>query len=110
MARRGGRIVRRPDDPAFGLQDREDFAAPIDVVAHRDAVDAGGQQFVVDFRRQARAAGGVLGIGHHQIEVLLARSPRMACVQMCRPGLPTMSPMKRIRMGGIRDWGLGIRN
>ena len=70
-ARGGGRIVRRPDDPALGLQDREDLAPAIDVVAHRDAVDAGGDQFVVDFRRQARAAGGVLGVGHDQVEVLL---------------------------------------
>ena len=34
----------------LGLQDREDLAAAIDVVAQRDAVDAGGDQLVVDRR------------------------------------------------------------
>ncbi len=68
------------------------------MIAQGDAVDAGGQQFVVDFGRQSRAAGGVLGVGHHQIEASSARSPRMACVQMCRPGFPTMSPIRRMRM------------
>ena len=52
------------------LQDREDLAAAVDVIAQRDAVDAGGDQFVVDLRREARAAGGVLGVGHDQIELL----------------------------------------
>ena len=45
------------------------------MVAHRDAVDAGGDQLVVDFRRQARPAGDVLGVGHHQIEVLFGAQP-----------------------------------
>ena len=45
------------------------------MIAQGDAIDAGGQQFVVDFRRQARAAGGVLGVGHHQIEAFLGPQP-----------------------------------
>ena len=43
-ARRLGRIVGRPDDPPLVLQDREDLAPLVDVIAQGDAVDAGGQQ------------------------------------------------------------------
>ena len=53
---------------SFALQDASDLAAAIDVVAQRDAIDAGGDQLVIVRRRDARAAGGVLAIGHDQVE------------------------------------------
>ena len=39
------------------------------MIAERDAIDAGAQQFAIDGRRNARAAGGVLAIGDNQIEL-----------------------------------------
>ena len=45
-----------------------DLAPLVDVIAQGDAVDAGGQQVAVDGRRQPRAAGGVLGVGHDQVD------------------------------------------
>ena len=45
-------VVGRFDDPGLGLQNRVDFSAPVDVVAHRNAVDPGGDQLAVDGRRE----------------------------------------------------------
>ena len=104
----GGRIVGRPDDPPLGLQDREDLAPPVDVVAHRDAVDAGGDQLVVDVRRQSRAAGGVLGVGHHQVEVLLGAQPAHGLRADVPAGLA--HDVADEEDSHERDWGLGIRD
>ena len=100
-ARGLGRIVGRTDDALLALQDGDDLAPLVDVIAQRDAVDAGGQQLAVDRRRQPGTARGVLGVGHDQIDRLLLPQSRRACVQICRPGLPTMSPIKSRRMGKV---------
>ena len=65
-----GGIVGRLDDVRFVSQHVENFAAAVDVIAQRDAIDAGGDQLVIDRRRDARAAGGVFGVGHDQVELL----------------------------------------
>lgn len=64
------RVVGRPDDPLFALEEREDLAAPINVVAHGDAVDTAGEQFLKDLGRQPRPARRILGIGDYEIELL----------------------------------------
>jgi len=46
-------IVGRADDLLFGFQYGEDLAAAIGVVAERNAIDPGGEQFVVDGRRRS---------------------------------------------------------
>jgi hypothetical protein len=68
-------IVGRLDDPQLGRQDRIDLAATVDVVAHGQAVHAGGNQLVVDGRRQARSAGHILRIGNDQIKLFLDPQP-----------------------------------
>ena len=64
------RVVGRSDDAGFGLQHLVDFAAAIDVVAHRNAVHAAGDQLAVDGRGQSRPPGRVLGVGRHEIDLL----------------------------------------
>ena len=65
------RVVGRLHDILFTSQDGVDFLSPVNVIAHRDAVDTRGDQFLVDFRCQSRSAGGVFGIGHNQVDRLL---------------------------------------
>ena len=57
------------------------------MVAQGNAVDAGVHQFMVDFRRDARARRGVLGVGHHQIEILLAAQSAHRLFADVPPGL-----------------------
>ncbi len=57
------------------------------MVAQRNAVDAGGHQFVVDFRRDARARRGVLGVGHDEVEVLLGPQSAHGLFADVPPGL-----------------------
>ena len=45
------------------------------VVAQRDAVDAGGQQVVVEVWCDSRSARDVLGVGHDQIKPLGRAQP-----------------------------------
>ena len=40
------------------------------MVAERDGIDTRGDQLAIDARRQARAVGGVFGIGNDQIQPL----------------------------------------
>ena len=81
------RQIRRPDDVRLALERRVDLLAAIDVVAERDRIDARGDQLAVDLRRQPRAAGGVLGVGDHQIELALGDKPRHGAAHNVAPGL-----------------------
>jgi hypothetical protein len=70
----------------------------------RDAVDAGGDQLMVDVRGQPEppAAFSALATTNRACS---SPQPREGLgQQIWRPGLPTMSPMKKIRMGK----GLGL--
>ena len=76
----------------FGSRDRRIGSisrAAIDVVAERDRIDAGGEQFMIDGRRDARAAGGVLAVGDDQVERFAfdqarQRAARRSAVPACR--------------------------
>ena len=97
-----GRVVGRRDDAAVVLEDRHDFPPLVDVVAERHAVDAGGQQFLEDRRRNARSACGVLGIGHDQVDLLFAAtSPASACVQDLPPRFADDVADERSRRHGV---------
>ncbi len=67
-ARRRSREIGRLDDRMLAVQERVDFAPPVDVVAHRHTVDTGRQEFAVDLGRNARTAGDVLRVGDHEVE------------------------------------------
>ena len=75
--RRRGKVGRL-DDVGSPSSSRIDLAAAIDVVAQRDAIDAGRDQFAVDRGREARAAGRVLGVGDHQVRAASAAQARQA--------------------------------
>ena len=105
-ARRRRRIIGRADDPAIGLEDRENLAASKGVVAQRNAVDARGQQVVVDFGRQSRPAGRVLGVGHHQIEPLLLAQPAHGLGADLPARLAHDVADQEDSHGRDRDWGL----
>ena len=101
------RKIGRTDDLPLALEDRKDLAPAVDVIAQRDAVDAGGDQFVVDWPAsgpEPPAAFSALATTR-SMPLLGAVSPRRACTQICRPGLPTMSPMKQDSHGsGAWTW------
>ena len=59
-----GRIVGRADDAAVVLEDGDDLASLINMVAQRDAVDARRDQLLKDLRRSTEPARDVLGVGH----------------------------------------------
>ena len=70
-ADRFGRQVGRLDDVRLAFEHRVDFLAAIDVIAERDGVDAGADQLAIDGGREAGAAGGVLGVGDDEVELVL---------------------------------------
>jgi len=65
----------------------EYLATPKGVIAQGDAVDAGVHQFVVDFGRDAGTGGGVFGVGHDEIEVLLGAQSAQGLLADVPPGL-----------------------
>ena len=71
-AGRAGGIVERADEARRALdEDQRLFLVP-GMIAERDRVGAGLDQFVVDRLGDAEAAGGVLAIDHDEIELPVA--------------------------------------
>ncbi len=64
--------VRRPADVVRPFQGLDDVALAERMVAKSDQIHAISQQLVVDLGREARSAGGVLGVGDHTVDGLLA--------------------------------------
>ena len=98
-ARRAGRIVDRPDQARRALDEDQRLLLVPGMIAERDGVGAGVEQFAIDRLGDAEAAGGVLAVDDDEIELPVARSaPAGARSTMVRPLRPTTSPTKRMRM------------
>ena len=67
-ARRAARKVRRADQFRRALDEHQRLALVEGVVAERDAIGAGIEEFVADRLGDAEAAGSVLAIDHDEIE------------------------------------------
>lgn len=63
--------VCRLHDVRFGFQHGIDFLATIDMVAERDGIDARTYELAVDRGCKPRTAGGVFGVGHDEVELLV---------------------------------------
>jgi uncharacterized protein (UPF0276 family) len=51
------------------LQQGQHVAFAVDVIAHRDAIDAPGQQLMKNRRRHAASAGSVLGVADDKLNL-----------------------------------------
>ena len=71
-ARRAGGIVERPDEARRALDEDQRLLLVPGMIAERDGVGAGVDQFAVDRLGDAEAAGGVLAIDHDEIELPVA--------------------------------------
>ena len=71
-ARRAGRIVDRPDQPRRAFDEDQRFLLIPGMIAERDRVGAGLDEFVVDRLGDAEAAGRVLAIDDDAIELPVA--------------------------------------
>ena len=78
-------IVHRPDQARRALDEHQRLALIPGVVAERDGVGAGVDQFVVDRLGDAEAAGGVLAVDHDQIEFPVGDQFRQALVHRRAP-------------------------
>ena len=79
-ARRSGRIVDRPDQFRRALDEHQRLFLIPGVIAERDRVGAGIEQFAIDRFGDAEAAGRILAIDHHQIELPVADQARQALI------------------------------
>src|SRR5262249_50746743 len=75
LSRRARRVVDRPEDTVFVVDEPEDLLLVGPMIARRQNVDSGREQFVRDRARQAKAAGRVLAIGDDKIEAKLFLDP-----------------------------------
>ena len=71
-ARRAGGIVERPDEARRALDEDQRLLLVPGMIAERDGVGAGVDQFAVDRLGDAEAAGGVLAVDHDEIELPVA--------------------------------------
>ena len=79
-ARRAGRIIDRPDQARRALDEDQRLLLVPGVIAERDRVGAGVDEFAIDRLGDAEAAGGVLAIDHDEIELPVANEARQALV------------------------------
>ena len=77
-ARRAGRIIDRPDQARRALDENQRLLLVPGMIAERDGVGAGFEQFVIDRFGDAEAAGGVFAIDHDEIELPVANEARQA--------------------------------
>ena len=80
-----GRIVDRPDEFRRALDENQRFLLVPGMIAERDGVGAGVEQFGVDRLGDAKAAGRVLAIDHDQIELPVANEPGQPLVDHGSP-------------------------
>ena len=99
VARHAGGVVGRPQQPRLGADVVERFFLVPDVIARGHDVDAQVEELVADLPRDAEAGGRVLAVGDDEIDRRGGSTrPASPVWTSSRPGRPTMSPMKRIRM------------
>ena len=67
-ARRALREIRRPNQPRRALDEHQRLALVPGMIAERDRVGAGVDEFLVDRLGDAEAAGGVLAVDDDEIE------------------------------------------
>ena len=79
-ARRAGRIVDRPDQGLGAFDEDQRLSLVPGMIAERDGVGAGVDQFAIDRLGDAEAAGGVLAVDHDQIELPVADEAGQALV------------------------------
>ena len=77
-ARRAGRIIDRADQPRRALDEDQRLLLVPGMIAERDRVGAGIDEFAVDRLGDAEAAGGVLAIDHDEIELPVANETGQA--------------------------------
>jgi len=68
VAGRAGGIVQRAQEAGLVVQEFGDLLLVPEVVAAGDDVDAGGEDLFGGARGDAGAAGGVLAVGHDEVE------------------------------------------
>jgi hypothetical protein len=88
------REVCRADDPLRCRQRRDDVQSFIDVIAERDDIDAIAPQLVEQIRRDSASAGDVLGVGDHQVHLVLTHQRRQFLVHDL-PARPTNDVSQR---------------
>ena len=96
-ARRALWKIRRPDQLRRALDEHQRLALIPGVVAERDRIGAGVEEFLIDRLGDAEAAGGVLAIDDDEIERQSRIMPGRYSEMAVRPARPTTSPTKRIR-------------
>ena len=79
-------IVDRADQPRRALDEHQRLALIPGMIAERDGVGAGIDQFIVDDFGDAEAAGGVLAIDHDEVELPVGDQARQALVDDGAPG------------------------
>ena len=79
-ARRAGGIVDRPDQPRRALDEDQRLLLVPGMIAERDGVGAGVDEFAIDRLGDAEAAGGVLAVDHDEIELPVADEAGQALV------------------------------
>ena len=84
-AGRAGRIVQRPDQPRLALDEGQRLLLVPGVVAERHGIGAGVEQFASGGLGDAEAAGCVLAIGDHQIELPVAHQLGQALIDNGSP-------------------------
>ena len=102
--RRARGVVGGADQARLALDEHQRLALIEGVVAERDRVDAGGEEFLADRLGDAEAAGGVLAVDDDEIEPpARAQARQMRSSSAARPERPTMSPTNRRRISrGLR--------
>ena len=85
-AGRAARKIRRPDQSRRALDEHQRLALVPGVVAERDRVGAGVEQFLVDRLGDAEAAGRVLAVDDDEIERPVADHARQMFGDGIAPG------------------------
>ena len=94
-----GGIVGGADQARLALDEHQRLALVEGVVAERDRVDAGGEEFLADRLGDAEAAGGVLAVDDDEIEPpALAQGRRHGRAARRGRTRPTTSPMNSSRI------------
>ena len=75
-ARRADRKIRRPNEPRRALDEHQRLALIPGMIAERDRVGTGVDEFLVDRFGDAEAAGGILAIDDDEIERPIADHAR----------------------------------
>src|SRR5438067_2212971 len=79
-ARCARRIIDRANEPWRAFDENERLLLVPGMIAERDRIDAGIDQFAINSFGNAEAAGGILAVGHHQIELPVADEIRQPLV------------------------------